>query len=459
MENPGRQRFGEPFMRAITAAFFASMSACLFFSVPAGADQPKPAHAKEPVPPPPDPVTPVNYIAWVNDAWGGSVTDNAAKDYLAAYDTLHPFDGDWEPALSGPWSGNKAVEDWLVANKKGLALFRGAATKRACFFPLREDAGTLPARMDHALFYCVLPWLTKHRNAVRGLIAEGFHAWDQGDHDRLIDNIFVGIRAGHHLDHSATLLERLVGTADTALCYQSLRSALDLADDRGALASTVIERLERSDPSTLSLSRVCRMERLSNWDLCQRLFKPGRREGEYTFDPAPAVMGMLHLNPGVTRRVSQIGYEATLSEINAYYDVMDEVLANPFPQSRLLWERLARMVRSSKNPFVQAILPSLRRAQELDVMLTAERRATRLIAHILDHHAQKNKYPKTLSQLDAPDLDEIRVDPFSGRDFVYKLRRRAFKLHTVSLNLADDGGAHDPKWKTKDHVFWPVQHE
>lgn len=207
------------------------------------------------------------------------------------------------------------------------------------------------------------------------------------------------------------------------------------------------------------LSRVGRLERLSSWDLCQRLFQPGRREGDYTFDPAPAVMGMLHLNPGIARSVSQIGYEATLSEINAYYDVMDKVLAKPFPQSRLLWERLARMARSSKNPFVQAILPSLKRSQELDVMLTAERRARRLIAHILDHHARKNKYPKTLSQLDAHDLEEIRVDPFSGRDFVYKLRRRAFKLYTVSLNLADDGGAHDPKWKTKDHVFWPVQHE
>lgn len=459
MENAGRQRFGEPFMRKITDTFFASMVTCLFLSVPAGADQPRPARAKELVLPPPDPATPVNYVAWVNDTFGGPVTDNAAKVYLAAYDTFQPFDGDWEPALSGPWSDNKAVEDWLVANKRGLALFRRAATKRACFFHLREDPGTSAVRMEHAMFSCVLPGLTKHRNAVRGLIAEGFHAWYQGDHDRLIDNIFVGIRAGHHLDHSATLIERLVATAGTALCYQSLRSALDLADDRDALASTVIERLERSDPSMLPLSRVCRLERLSNWDLCQRLFKPGRREGDYTFDPAPAVMDMLQLNPGITRRVSQIGYEATLGEINAYFDVMDEVVAKPFPQSQLLWERLARMARSSKNPLVQTLLPSLRRVQEIDVMLTAERRATRLIAHILDHHARKNKYPKTLSQLDAPDLEEIRVDPCSGLDFVYKLRRRAFKLYTVSLNLVDDGGAHDPKWKTKDHVFWPVQHE
>ena len=52
-------------------------------------------------------------------------------------------------------------------------------------------------------------------------------------------------------------------------------------------------------------------------------------------------------------------------------------------------------------------------------------------------------------------LAELRVDPFSGQDFVYQRQGESFTLYTVGDNLKDDGGRHDPRWADGDFVFWP----
>ncbi|MBP7933880.1 MAG: hypothetical protein KA354_04445 [Phycisphaerae bacterium] len=54
-------------------------------------------------------------------------------------------------------------------------------------------------------------------------------------------------------------------------------------------------------------------------------------------------------------------------------------------------------------------------------------------------------------------MSKLRIDPFSGRDFVYKQRSKGFLLYSVAENLKDDGGKHDDSWKNGDFVFWPVQ--
>ena len=88
---------------------------------------------------------------------------------------------------------------------------------------------------------------------------------------------------------------------------------------------------------------------------------------------------------------------------------------------------------------------------------TAWRRATHLIVHVYAHRAATGAFPDSLDELGGADLPELRIDPFSGRDLVYKRKGDSFTLYSVSEDLRDDGGRHHARWNEGDFVFWPVQ--
>ena len=59
----------------------------------------------------------------------------------------------------------------------------------------------------------------------------------------------------------------------------------------------------------------------------------------------------------------------------------------------------------------------------------------------------------------------MRIDPFTGRYFGYRLTEEGPRIYSLSENGIDDGGIHSPRWDDKiendagsdDHVFWPPQ--
>ena len=116
------------------------------------------------------------------------------------------------------------------------------------------------------------------------------------------------------------------------------------------------------------------------------------------------------------------------------------------------------MTSDTEKALVRMFIPSVRHPIEHDARYRAMRRATHLIVHLFAHHGKHGKFPESLDGLDAPDLKELRVDPFSGKDFVYKRQGDSFVLYSVASNLKDDGGKHGTKWEEDDFVFWPVQH-
>ena len=74
---------------------------------------------------------------------------------------------------------------------------------------------------------------------------------------------------------------------------------------------------------------------------------------------------------------------------------------------------------------------------------------------------KERKWPAKLEDLAIEDLKTLRIDPYSDKDFVYKLTKDGPLLYSIASDGKDDGGRHDPKWGESseggDYVFWPVQ--
>lgn len=420
-------------------------------------------------PPPPNPAEPVNYIEWINRAFGGNIADNAYDTYRKAYELITPFDrgSNWEGAFEQPWTDNKTVSDWLTANRKALDTFREAARKSDCFFPLQLRQPTGEPRMDSSLMSVILPLrLRDYRSAVKGLIAEGYRAWAQGDRERLPKECVAVLRSAHHLYSDPTRFGRLIGISGAFMSYDALTNALRLSDDPDKLATGILPELVPADPEAPPYADACRFERLRCWDICQRLFVPASEEGTWTihasfgkalgrtWSPESRVplFGSAEL-----ARLAEIGFDQTLNDIEAYFDALKEWSTVPYYKGAKDADQIDQMIAGSQNPFMTEFLPSLTRARNKTERLAAQRRATHLIVHLFAHRAKTGKFPKKLRRLDVPSLNELRMDPFSGKDFKYKRTRDGFKLYSVSGNLKDNKGAHDPGWENGDYVFWPVQ--
>ena len=422
-----------------------------------------PPQGMEITPPQPDPTNPINYIAWINQTFENELEDNAFQDYQAAFNRLQPFQGRWQGVVRNPWVEDPQVSAWLRANREGLDLFRQATRKRECFYHHTPPEPIGDPRIDECLLGVSAPWASKYRDATIGLMAEGYQLAKAGKYSALTDNALTVLRAAHHYYGGPMLRIRMAATRSASRAYKGIRHALDRSNDPGALAATMAKRLGAIDPSLPPLRFNARMERVASWDFCQRLFVPGEPNLYEPLCQAISKKRGRDLNAVERMIINRAGFDGTLREIDVYFDLLEHWLDRPYhltPPGKREQERRKKfeyIPAETKNPVLKFILPSFSVACDLNVRLTATRRATHLIIHLHDHGRRHGGFPERLDQLEAANLAELRVDPFSGRDFVYRKERRGFKLYTVSSNMKDDGGKHQAKGLDRgDYVFWPV---
>lgn len=428
-------------------------------------------------PPKPNPAKPVNYIEWINKKLAAGIEDNAAERYLKAYGRLTKFEGDWGDTLKRPWSEeeNEAVAQWLKENRAALLVFQSATYKRQCFIPLgalqqlampdREPIARGP-RFKHALINLMLPYLKPHRDAARGLVAKGMRDFAGGNERASMQNALAALQCAHHLgDRCATLIQFLVARACAQTAYAAMRSGLAHSEDPGKLATRTLLRIGSRDPPLPGIGRLMRFEQLQALDLAQRLFVPGPQSGQWTI-AAGALAQSATESPAQSEReaaaiaagLSSLGYDQTRRDLDAAYGAVLAWCAMPYPQAAPRRNALERRMSEDKNPLVAMLLPSLTAVRRTDEFGRAARRATHLIFHLHAHHGKTGQFPDTLAELDIANLDQLRIDPFSGRDLVYRKAGDSFTLYTVAGNLKDDGGQHNGKWQQEgDYVFWPVQ--
>ena len=300
------------------------------------------------------------------------------------------------------------------------------------------------------------------------MIIEGWQAWAQGNHDLLPANAMMVLRCARHHERQHVLISKLVGLSMASFAYDALRDALAESHDPGALASRSSSGLAVADPTPPGVSRQFRCEQKFFWDTCQRVFLPGREPGSWqVYGPAyRALTETTHQSgasavPAVTEaeieKLAEIGFDETVRVLDRHFAEMVAWCEARYSAAPHHGEEIERATRNIDNPLIRRLLPSLIRTRLLCERRDAHRRATHLVYHLFAHHAKTGGFPSSLRRLDAPDLEQLRIDPFSGRDFMYKRVSKGFTLYSLADNLEDDRGQHDPKWKTGDYVFWPVQ--
>ena len=413
-------------------------------------------------PPKPNPKNPVNYVEWVNESLGKGIKHNAFDDYMMAYGLIKPIED--KAAVFGRTglTGGDGLSAWLHDSKKGLDVFRRASLSTEFFFRSQPSNTTGEPRVDQSIIVVMLPALTQHRNIVKALVAEGNRALRSGDSHLLVANVLTTLRSSHHLYRCPQIIGRMTGIASAALAYRSIANALASSSDSGILDAQFAEALEAADPMIPPLNLQAQMGRIMVWDFCQRAFEPAEKAGTWKLHGPMLKFFPRQFTDAEMKKIKGIGFDATLREADQFFDALDEWIDTPFHLTKSekvgkqRGPRFKRIKDESKNPLLDSLLPSLGRFRLLHERITATQRATHLIVHLHDYRKKNGVFPASLDQLDLSDLPELRIDPFSGRDFAYRSTEKGFQLYSFGANFQDDGGRHT-NWKGDgDVVFWPV---
>ncbi len=405
----------------------------------------------------------VDYLGWYDELVSRGKNNNALELYqkLSAEgkDGFHGPQDDVEAqfndAMKGPWDPSEFpdLKAYLDQNETHFQLFK-SATERKHFWQVRDAK-------SKSLLEIQLPSLGSSRTICKSLIVQG---WMRDDHqvEGMFANWHTIFANARQFSHSPNLMFQFASAAEQSMVYQQACSASYVGMFDHGTTSRVITTLRKCDPGMPRLDDTVVLEWGFVLDVLQSICKNGELDLKQwksfckTVDTWP---------PSMNKEVGHpIDPQETLDTIESYFPKVRSALQIQPLRKQLLTLRQLRdefTPEKQQNAFLKVMLVDYSRAFELILRSEVQRRATMLVLAVYEHKYKSKAWPAKLDNLKIEDLATLRIDPYSDRDFIYKLTPKGPLLYSIAADGKDDNGRHDPKWGESegggDYVFWPVQ--
>ena len=238
-------------------------------------------------------------------------------------------------------------------------------------------------------------------------------------------------RLADQVRNGGPLIHYLVGVAIHSIALQPIREELPRIQDRAALEAL------------LKLARDYEKRRIPLWKCLQEEYYFGlsvyRDIAEGRTDYSEVVLNDAQRGEKTRKRglfLSRLLVKTALPEYHRLMQRAIEELKLPYSERS---HRTAEDLEKEIRHFLNALLvPVFSQASHKEAGETAMMRLVGCTAAIRLHKLRTGKYP---ASLEALQLGEMIIDPFSGKPFVYTTDPRfGFLLYSVSQNRVDDGG-------------------
>jgi hypothetical protein len=101
------------------------------------------------------------------------------------------------------------------------------------------------------------------------------------------------------------------------------------------------------------------------------------------------------------------------------------------------------------------LLPAISSILEQQVKYTATLDSFKLALALKIYKQKHGYYPDKIAILSPEVIPELPLDPFTGKEYIYRKEGRGFIVYSIGLNEKDDNGVYDPKQKYDD-IAWKV---
>lgn len=406
----------------------------------------------------------VDYLGWYDELVSKGKSNNALELYLKlsaeGKDGFHgpptDIEAQFNEAMKRPWDAGEFpdLKHYLDHNESQFRLFK-SATERKHFWQVRDPKSRT---LLDAIF---LPSLGPSRTICKSLVVQG---WMHDDHqaEKMFANWQTIFASAWQFSQQPILLCQMVSTVERDLVFHQARLAAYAGIFDEMNVSRAISILRECAPGMPRLDDSVVIEWGFALDVLQSICKSGKLDLKQwksfcrTVDTWP---------PSMNKEVGRpIDPKETLDGIERYFSKLkSDVQIQPHRKQLQALKQLHEefTLPKQQNAFLKVMLADYSRACELMMRSEVQRRGTMLVLALHEHKYKSKKWPDKLDSLTLVDLESLRIDPYSDKDFIYKVTPDGPLLYSIAADGKDNKGRHDPKWGESegggDYVFWPVQ--
>jgi hypothetical protein len=382
---------------------------------------------------------------------------NAAILYLRASNVIDEPKGRVEQHVeyvaAHKWVTDRAFTRWFDNNADALKLIHRAARKPDAEFPLF-------GKDDEPAYAILLPHLAPMRNFARLLVCEGKRYEHEKDPSRALESYFAITSLADHIhDSTAMLIHDIVALDIDTIRNRAVEQCLANRPLSEEDLGRVIEHYEQAVQSHITLAECLDRQKWCEFSNVNEIVR-NPRQGARLLAEVTAKPGMPpSMSNQEQERVARL-IETRGAEIKAAYErdyaALEKWSALPAWQALQPGRGWEAYIDSLPHACVlsRMLLPAMGNGKRAYERGKAEAGGILIFAAIKLYEKENGRPPRALSELKGDCLSELPKDPFSGRDYVYKVRGNDWIVYSVWNNLTDDGGIGSwPHKHTKDRDF------
>jgi hypothetical protein len=331
-----------------------------------------------------------------------------------------------------------------------FAVLEEASRRPKCNFDLEYEKGPM----------MLLPHLAMMRNTARMLSVKACLEAQSGDYEKAFRTVLVGLRIAEHLREEPILISQLVRIAYDVIMINCIESTSDVKHIPLDAVDEIIGELSKHG-DVAPFAKTCDGEKVcfGIWTF-ERFLR-----GEYK-DFAMIVNSDKFINPTLKSRliwkIRTLLYRPVLKKDLATYLLLTSGTQEAFrePYSSGTEQTLSSLIEWI--PRYCMVTRTLMPAYDKLRTTIAEYQANIEICRVglaLEIYKHKNgKYPETLASLSPGIMENIPVDPFTGKNLIYLPADDGFVLYSVGPNMKDDNGTPKSGSSRGNHdIVWRCQ--
>ncbi len=411
--------------------------------------------------------------------------ENAALVYNEAFNLQKELEKRYaEEWKYMPYDGPKKWEEITEEQKQKIRDLLFNDSQFLKYYQLLEKASDMKCQFLKRNDYekgvnILLPHLALMRGCSRMLAAKARLQAEEGEIDSALNTCLTGLKVSKSLIDEPILISRLVRIAMDSIFLGQIEEVLNKGEAKTEIYMNLINEIKREREEKLIYSSLMG-ERLifgtlefpfalgyAQKELREMEQKKGRQiSKEEIIEELCEIAGITGLGSEEKNTKESEEYKELKQKMKKTYAHSDNIVGDFFDNQNLYYLRaMAKIISLAKNKhyldirellpgvdreiqnlpkekaiLVQLLMPALERSYLQEARIDAQLASAEIALACRIYKIKYGNYPFSLNQLAPEILSFLSLDPFTGKDFIYKRKGDGFLVYSLGDNCKDDGG-------------------